>query len=143
MVEGLGHVSTNQIVSNIQVQKTLCYVDPFHVLGSIAIDLVPAYDHITSAIVRAITAQSGANFLCYATSAEHLSISNLENVKEETIASKIIAQFADAAKGLPSVWEKEKEMTETRKKFDWNKQFELVFNSEKCEKYRPKLSSRR
>lgn len=66
MVEGSGHVPMNQIVSNMQIQKTLYYGAPFYVLGPIVTDLAPGYDHITSAIGGAIAAQSGANFLCYA-----------------------------------------------------------------------------
>lgn len=136
MVEGPGHVPMNQITTNMEIQKTLCYGAPFYVLGPIVTDLAPGYDHITSAIGGAIAAHSGANFLCYVTPAEHLSIPNLEDVKEGVIASKIAAQAADVAKGLPSAWEKEKEMANARKNFDWEKQFELAFNSEKCRKYR-------
>lgn len=136
MVEGPGHVPMNQIATNMEIQKTLCYGAPFYVLGPIVTDLAPGYDHITSAIGGAIAASSGANFLCYVTPAEHLSLPNLDDVKEGVIASKIAAQAADVAKGLPSAWEKEKEMTNARKNFDWEKQFELAFNSEKCKKYR-------
>ena len=136
MVEGPGHVPMNQIATNMEIQKTLCYGAPFYVLGPIVTDLAPGYDHITSAIGGAIAAQAGANFLCYVTPAEHLSIPNLEDVKEGVIASKIAAQAADVAKGLPSAWEKEKEMANARKNFDWETQFELSFNREKCEEYR-------
>jgi len=136
MVEGPGHVPMNQIATNMEIQKTLCYGAPFYVLGPIVTDLAPGYDHITSAIGGAIAAQSGANFLCYVTPAEHLSIPNLEDVKEGVIASNIAAQAADVAKGLPQAWEKEKEMANARKNFDWEKQFELAFNSEKCREYR-------
>lgn len=136
MVEGPGHVPMNQIASNMQIQKTLCYGAPFYVLGPIVTDLAPGYDHITSAIGGAIAAQSGANFLCYVTPAEHLSIPNLEDVKEGVIASKIAAQAADVAKGLNSALEKEKDMAIARKTFNWDKQFELAFDREKCEKYR-------
>lgn len=136
MVEGPGHVPMNQIATNMEIQKTLCYGAPFYVLGPIVTDLAPGYDHITSAIGGAMAAQSGANFLCYVTPAEHLSIPNLDDVKEGVIASKIAAQAADVAKGLPSAWEKEKEMADARKTFDWKKQFELSFNSEKCKTYR-------
>ncbi len=117
-------------------KKTLCYGAPFYVLGPIVTDLAPGYDHITSAIGGAIAAQSGANFLCYVTPAEHLSIPNLEDVKEGVIASKIAAQAADVAKGLNSALEKEKDMAIARKTFNWDKQFELAFDREKCEKYR-------
>lgn len=136
MVEGPGHVPMNQIATNMEIQKTLCYGAPFYVLGPIVTDLAPGYDHITSAIGGAIAAQSGANFLCYVTPAEHLSIPNLDDVREGVIASKIAAQAADVAKGLPSAMEKEKEMANARKNFDWEKQFELAFNGEKCKKYR-------
>ena len=136
MVEGPGHVPMNQIASNMQIQKTLCFGAPFYVLGPIVTDLAPGYDHITSAIGGAIAAQNGANFLCYVTPAEHLSLPNLEDVKEGVIASKIAAQAADVAKGLPSAWKKETEMANARKTFNWEKQFSLAFNSEKCKKYR-------
>ncbi|MCL2687252.1 MAG: phosphomethylpyrimidine synthase [Methanobrevibacter sp.] len=136
MVEGPGHVPMNQIVANMQIQKTLCYGAPFYVLGPIVTDLAPGYDHITSAIGGAIAAQAGANFLCYVTPAEHLSLPNLEDVKEGVIASKIAAQAADVGKSLPSAWDKEIEMANARKVFDWEKQFDLAFNSEKCKKYR-------
>ena len=136
MVEGPGHVPMNQIATNMEIQKTLCYGAPFYVLGPIVTDLAPGYDHITSAIGGAIAAQAGASFLCYVTPAEHLSLPNLEDVKEGVIASKIAAQSADVAKGLPQALEKEKEMAIARKNFDWDKQFELAFNSEKCQEYR-------
>ncbi len=136
MVEGPGHVPMNQIVSNMQIQKTLCYDAPFYVLGPIVTDLAPGYDHITSAIGGAIAAQNGADFLCYVTPAEHLAIPNLQDVKEGVIASKIAAQAADVSIGLQSAWENELDMANARKNFDWKKQFELSFDSEKCKKYR-------
>ena len=49
------------------------------------------YDHISSVIGDAIAAVSGASFLCYATPAEHLGLSNAEDVKEGFIAVKIAA----------------------------------------------------
>lgn len=102
----------------------------------IVTDLAPGYEHITSAIGGAIAAQSGANFLCCVTPAEHLSIPNLDDVKEEVMASKIAAQAVDVAKGLLSACKKEKEMANAKKNFDWEKQFELAFNSGKRKKYR-------
>lgn len=136
MVEGPGHVPMDQIASNMKIQKTICDEAPFYVLGPIVTDLAPGYDHITSAIGGAIAAYSGADFLCYVTPAEHLAIPSIEDVKEGVIASKIAAQAADVALGLDSAWKNEKEMARARKNFDWSKQFELSFDSEKAEKYR-------
>ena len=138
MVEGPGHMPLNQIKANMEIQKTICYGAPFYVLGPLVTDLAPGYDHITSAIGGAIAASSGANFLCYVTPAEHLSLPSLEDVKEGVIASKIAAEAADVAKGLPQVWAREREMAKARKEFDWEKQFDLAFDKSKPRKYRDK-----
>ena len=136
MVEGPGHVPINQIQANIEIQKTVCKEAPFYVLGPLVTDLAPGYDHITSAIGGAIAAASGADFLCYVTPAEHLAIPNVDDVKEGVIASKIAAEAADIAKGVPGAWQREIEMANARKNFDWQKQFELAFDHEKPQKCR-------
>ncbi|MCR5026317.1 MAG: phosphomethylpyrimidine synthase [Methanobrevibacter sp.] len=138
MVEGPGHMPLNQIKANMEIQKTICHGAPFYVLGPLVTDLAPGYDHITSAIGGAIAASSGANFLCYVTPAEHLSLPSLEDVKEGVIASKIAAEAADVARGLPQVWTREREMAKARREFDWEKQFELAFDKSKPRTYRDK-----
>jgi phosphomethylpyrimidine synthase len=141
MVEGPGHVPLNQIEANMQIQKTVCKEAPFYVLGPIVTDLAPGYDHITSAIGGAIAASAGADFLCYVTPAEHLSIPNLEEVKAGVIASRIAAQAADVALGIGSAWEREMAMARARKNFNWEKQFQLAFDSEIPRKCRERNSS--
>ena len=138
MVEGPGHMPLNQIKANMEIQKTICYGAPFYVLGPIVTDLAPGYDHITGAIGGAIAAASGANFLCYVTPAEHLTLPSLEDVKEGVVASKIAAEAADVANGLESAWKKEQEMGKARKEFDWEKQFSLAFDKSKPRAYRNK-----
>lgn len=138
MVEGPGHMPMNQIKANMEIQKTICHGTPFYVLGPLVTDLAPGYDHITSAIGGAIAASSGANFLCYVTPAEHLSLPSLEDVKEGVIASKIAAEAADVARGLPQSWMRERQMAKARKEFDWEKQFDLAFDKSKPRTYRDK-----
>ena len=138
MVEGPGHMPLNQIKANMELQKTICYGAPFYVLGPLVTDLAPGYDHITSAIGGAIAASSGANFLCYVTPAEHLSLPSLEDVKEGVIASKIAAEAADVARGLPQVWIRERQMGIARREFDWETQFNLAFDKSKPRQYRDK-----
>ena len=138
MVEGPGHVPLNQVRANMEIQKTLCHGAPFYVLGPIVTDLAPGYDHITGAIGGAIAASSGADFLCYVTPAEHLSLPSLEDVKEGIIASKITAQAADVALGLPQAIAKEKAMAKARSEFDWESQFSLAFDKYKPRQYRNK-----
>ncbi|MBQ9025521.1 MAG: phosphomethylpyrimidine synthase [Methanobrevibacter sp.] len=138
MVEGPGHMPLNQIKANMEIQETICHGAPFYVLGPLVTDLAPGYDHITSAIGGAIAASSGANFLCYVTPAEHLSLPSLEDVKEGVIASKIAAEAADVARGLPQSWIRERQMAKARKEFDWERQFELAFDKSKPRTYRDK-----
>jgi phosphomethylpyrimidine synthase len=123
MVEGPGHVPLNQITAQVQLQKELCKGAPFYVLGPIVTDIAPGYDHITSAIGGAIAASAGADFLCYVTPTEHLSLPGPSDVKTGVIAARIAAHAADLVKGVKSAWEWDKKMSELRRKRDWEGQF--------------------
>ena len=135
MVEGPGHMPLNQIKANMEIQKTICHGAPFYVLGPLVTDIAPGYDHITGAIGGAIAAYSGANFLCYVTPAEHLTLPSLDDVKEGVVASKIAAEAADVAKGLPQAWNRELKMAQARKNFNWEEQFNLALDKSKPRKY--------
>ncbi|TFG46741.1 MAG: phosphomethylpyrimidine synthase ThiC, partial [Dehalococcoidia bacterium] len=78
MVDGPGHVPINRIQTNIELQKSVCRGAPFYVLGPLVTDIAPGYDHITAAIGGALAAMHGADFLCYVTPAEHLSLPDVD-----------------------------------------------------------------
>lgn len=141
MIEGPGHVPLNEVVTNIQLQKSLCNNAPFYVLGPVVTDIAPGYDHITSAIGGALAAYAGADFLCYVTPSEHLKLPTVEDVKEGTIASKIAAHSADLAKGNPDAWKRDNEMAKARRKLDWEKQIKLSLDPDKSRKYRKESES--
>ena len=136
MVEGPGHVPMHQVVSNIQIQKTLCKGAPFYVLGPLVTDVAPGYDHITSAIGGAMAAAAGVDFLCYVTPSEHLGLPGPDEVREGVIASRIAAHAGDIAKGIKGAMEWDREMSIARKKLDWNRQCELCIDPIKFRKYR-------
>ena len=136
MIEGPGHMPLNQIQANMEIQKTLCHGAPFYVLGPIVTDIAPGYDHITSAIGGAVAAANGASFLCYVTPAEHLRLPDINDVKEGIIASKIAAHAADIAKGIPHAMDIDRQMSEARKKLDWEKMFTLAIDPDKAIAYR-------
>ena len=123
MVEGPGHVPLDQIAANMKVQQTICMGAPFYVLGPLVTDIAPGYDHITSAIGGAVAAMNGAAFLCYVTSAEHLALPNVEDVKQGIIASRIAAHAADIAKGIPHARDIDDRMADARRALDWEAQF--------------------
>jgi len=132
MIEGPGHVPLNQIQANIQLQKRLCHGAPFYVLGPLVTDIAPGYDHITCAIGGAIAAAAGADFLCYVTPSEHLSLPDAQDVRDGVIASRIAAHAADIAKGVKGAMEKDIQMAKCRKKLDWEGQYALSLDPERA-----------
>lgn len=131
MIEGPGHVPLTEIVTNIKLQKEICNNVPFYVLGPLPTDIAPGYDHITSAIGGAIAGAAGADFLCYVTPAEHLRLPTLADVRDGVIAARIAAHIADIAKGVKNAREKDRKMSQCRKKFDWQGQVNLSIDPEK------------
>jgi phosphomethylpyrimidine synthase len=130
MVEGPGHLPLNQIAANVQLEKSLCRGAPFYVLGPLVTDIGAGYDHITAAIGGAIAAAAGADFLCYVTPTEHLSLPSIEDIKEGVIASRIAAHAADIVKGIKGAQEWDKQMSRARKAFDWETQAKLSLDPE-------------
>lgn len=128
MIEGPGHVPLNQVEENIHLEKSLCDGAPFYVLGPLTSDIAPGYDHITAAIGGAIAAAAGADFLCYVTSAEHLKLPDLDEVREGVIAARIAAHSGDIAKGVPGAIEKDRAMSEARRNLDWEKMYEYAID---------------
>ena len=130
MVEGPGHIPLNMIQANIELQKSICKGAPFYVLGPLVTDIGAGYDHITAAIGGAMAAMYGADFLCYVTPAEHLSLPDVEDVRNGVMASRIAGHAADIAKGIKGAAEWDLSMAKARKKLDWQAQAELSIDPE-------------
>lgn len=120
MVEGPGHMALDEIAANMKLQKRLCHNAPFYVLGPLVTDIGVGYDHITAAIGGAISASSGADFLCYVTPAEHLCLPNAQDVLDGLMATKIAARAADIAKKVPHARDMDDKMGQARRKLDWD-----------------------
>ena len=120
MVEGPGHMALDEIAANMKLQKRLCHNAPFYVLGPLVTDIGVGYDHITAAIGGAISASSGADFLCYVTPAEHLCLPDAQDVLDGLMATKIAAHAADIAKKVPHARDMDDKMGQARRKLDWD-----------------------
>jgi phosphomethylpyrimidine synthase len=141
MVEGPGHLPLNQIEANVQLEKAICKGAPFYVLGPLVTDIAAGYDHITGAIGGAIAAAAGADFLCYVTPAEHLSLPDPEDVRQGVIASRIAAHAADIVKGVKGASEWDREMAVARKKLDWEEQARLSLDPQRSRQFHGKHAS--
>ena len=139
MVEGPGHLPLDQIATNVQLEKSLCQGAPFYVLGPLVTDIGAGYDHITAAIGGAIAAAAGADFLCYVTPTEHLSLPNVEDVKEGVIASRIAAHAADIVKSIKGAKEWNEQMSRARRALDWETQAKLSLDPELSQQIHSKI----
>jgi phosphomethylpyrimidine synthase len=130
MVEGPGHVPMNHVEATVLLQKRLCNRAPYFILGTLATDVAPGYDHITSAIGGALAGAVGADFLCYVTPAEHLGLPTEEDVKAGVIAARIAAHAADLARGNRQAWERDRQMAQARVDSDLDRQISLSIDPE-------------
>lgn len=128
MVEGPGHMALDEIAANMKLQKRLCHSAPFYVLGPLVTDIGVGYDHITAAIGGAISASSGADFLCYVTPAEHLCLPNAQDVLDGLMATKIAAHAADIAKKVPHARDMDDKMGQARRKLDWDSMWKCALD---------------
>jgi phosphomethylpyrimidine synthase len=130
IIEGPGHLPLDQVVMNVKLEKKLCRGAPFYVLGPLVTDIAAGYDHITGAIGGAIAAAAGTDFLCYVTPAEHLSLPDVEDVKQGIIAFRIAAHAGDIVKGIKGAKEWDDKMSEARENLDFEKQINLCLDPE-------------
>jgi len=136
MVEGPGHMPLNDIQSNIQIMKKVTKEAPYFVLGPIVTDIAPGYDHFVGGIGGSIAGFAGADFLCYVTPAEHLSLPDKKDVHDGVIATRIAAHAADLARGIDI--DIDTEFSKARENLDWDKMFNLCIDPKKAKKYREK-----
>ena len=119
MIEGPGHVPLHEVDAQIRTIKRLTNNAPLYVLGPLTIDSSPGYDHIAGAIGGALAVQAGADFLCYLTPAEHLTLPDAADVHAGVMASRVAAHSGEVARGAPRALQREKAMNEARKILDW------------------------
>ncbi len=136
MIEGPGHVPLNQIKANIFLEKQLCKNAPFYVLGPLVTDIAAGYDHVACAIGGAVAGEAGADFLCYVTPSEHLSLPTIEDVREGVIVTKIAAHAADIARGNKQAIERDRKMAVARKELDWETQMQCALDPVKARRIR-------
>ncbi|MGP8322579.1 MAG: phosphomethylpyrimidine synthase ThiC [Methanosarcinaceae archaeon] len=135
IIEGMGgHVQTNNISGSVQFYKSKSDF-PLFVAGPLPIDIALGYDHIAGAIGASIAIGAGADYMCYITPSEHLSLPTPAQVREGLIAFKIAAHIGDSTKYGAN--DRDLMLAKKRAKFDWAGQLELAIDPEKPEKMCP------
>ena len=119
MIEGPGHVPMNEVEAQIISIKKMTHGAPLSVLGPLTIDSSPGYDHIAGAIGGAMAVRVGVDFLCYLTPAEHLTLPDMDDVRQGIMASRVAAQAGEVALGRPHALAREAKMAKARMALDW------------------------
>ena len=83
------------VQAQIQAIKRLTDGAPLYVLGPLTTDSAPGYDHIAGAIGGALAAYFGADFLCYLTPAEHLTLPSPKDVWDGVMAQRSPVSHSD------------------------------------------------
>ncbi|AEM39306.1 thiamine biosynthesis protein ThiC [Pyrolobus fumarii 1A] len=132
MVEGPGHVPLDRVVEDVKLMKAVTRGAPYYVLGPLVTDVAPGYDHIGSAIGAALAAAAGADFICYVTPAEHLSLPTPEQVKEGLIAARIAAHAGDIVKLGEKAAAWDRLVAEARARLDWRTMIDNSLDPERA-----------
>jgi phosphomethylpyrimidine synthase len=121
IVDGLGHITIDQIPLAVNKFKELCYGIPLGVLGPAVTDRGLGHEHVVNAIGTSIAVWSGANYCnaCYRT--EHLGLPELQDISEGIGAAVIATYSGDLAREQKksSLVEEEWKMSAARKKNQW------------------------
>ncbi|MHC1755954.1 MAG: phosphomethylpyrimidine synthase ThiC [Methanosarcina sp.] len=129
IIEGMGgHIQAADIPAHIKLYKSESNF-PVFVAGPLPTDIALGYDHIAGAVGASMASGAGADYLCYITPAEHLSLPSPEQVREGLIAFKIAAHIGDSIKyGMSN---RDLLLAQKRARFDWEGQMELALDSDR------------
>ena len=105
-------------------------------MGPLVTDIAAGYDHVACAIGGAVAGEAGADFLCYVTPSEHLSLPNINDVREGVIVTKIAAHAADIARGNKLAIERDRKMAVARKELDWETMMQCALDPETARRRR-------
>ncbi len=142
MIEGPGHVPLHLIQSQIQGIKRACDQAPLYVLGPLTTDIAAGYDHIAGAIGGSLAAYYGADFLCYVTPAEHLTLPNEIDVWQGVKASLLAAHSAEVSLQRPWAIKRNAAISQARCELDWDKMAQHGLDPELIRKRRERFASK-
>jgi phosphomethylpyrimidine synthase len=98
-LDGLGHMSMDQIPSAVLYCKRTCGGVPLGVMGPATTDRGLGHEHVVNAIGTAIAVQHGANYCNACARTEHLGLPEVVDIPD-AIGAAVIATYAgDLARG--------------------------------------------
>lgn len=137
IIEGMGgHIQAADIPTQVELYKSRSS-SPLFVAGPLPTDIALGYDHIAGAIGASIASGAGADYLCYITPAEHLSLPSSQQVREGLIAFKIAAHIGDSVKYGVNC--RDLLLAKKRAQIDWKGQIDLALDPDKPKEMCPTI----
>lgn len=135
IINGMGgHIQASDIPASVKLYKDKADF-PLFVAGPLPTDIAVGYDHIAGAVGASMASGAGADYLCYITPAEHLSLPDPQQVKEGLIAFRIAAHIGDSMKyGLS---DSDLMLATKRASFDWEGQAEIAIDPDRSSRMCP------
>ncbi len=121
LVDGLGHMTMDEIGPAVRSFKRICGEIPLGVLGPAVTDRALGHEHVANAIGTAMAVWSGANYCnaCYPT--EHLGLPEVQDIPSGIGAALIATYAGDLARHdhRRRLLQKELVMSDARRKNRW------------------------
>jgi phosphomethylpyrimidine synthase len=134
IVDGLGHMTIDQIPVAVEYFKKHCYEIPMGALGPASSDRGLGQEHIVNAIGTAVAVWSGVNYVnaCYRT--EHLGLPETQDIPEGIATAVMACYTGDLAreKTKARLMTAEREMSTARKNNQWGLQLKYAIDKEQA-----------
>ena len=126
IVDGLGHMSMDQIPEAVAYYKRMCGNVPLGVMGPATTDRGLAHEHVVNAIGTAVAVQYGANYCNACARTEHLGLPETSDIPD-AIGAAVVATYAgDLARG--KFRNVDLQMAKARKLNAWGVQLEMALD---------------
>ncbi len=126
VVDGLGHMSMDQIPDAVETFKRICFGVPLGVMGPATTDRALGHEHVANAIGAALAMLHGANYCQACCRTEHLGLPEIQDIPD-AIGAFVIATYAgDLGRNVGGIRELDLEMAEARKENLWGIQLSLA-----------------
>ncbi len=125
-VDGLGHMSMDQIPLAVRTFKKMCFGIPLGVMGPATTDRALGYEHVAHAIGASLAILHGANYCQACCRTEHLGLPELTDIPEAVGAFLVATYAADLGKNGAKFKDLDYKMAKARKDNLWGVQLSLA-----------------
>ena len=127
IVDGLGHMTMDQIPKAVEHYKRFCNGVPLGVMGPATTDRGLGHEHVVNAIGTAVAVQFGANYCNACARTEHVGLPEVSDIPDAIGAAVIATYVGDLARG--KFRDLDLRMATARSQNAWGLQLDLALDT--------------